>query len=249
MMETAQPLLPAASRTNKSRTLRLSEQLRAEILDGRLQPGARLHLATLAERFAVSLGAVREALSRLVADGLVHAHDRRGFRVSPVSAADIRDLTATRAEIEALALRRSIERGDAAWEAEILASLHVLGRATPGALTDPKLAQPDWVTLHERFHLALVAACGSPWLLRFRRVLFEQSERYRALLVAHAVGPRDIAREHREIAEATLARDADRAAALLAAHFTTTMEMLIEADRSGAGILDRGDGKGGDADA
>jgi len=171
----------------------------------------------------------------------VHAHDRRGFRVSPVSVADIRDLTATRAEIEGLALRRSIERGDAAWEAEILASVHMLARATPGALTDPKLAQPGWVSLHDRFHLALIAACGSPWLLRFRNVLFEQSERYRALLVAHAVGPRDIAREHREIADATLDRDPDRAAALLAAHFTTTMEMLVQADGSGAGILSRED--------
>lgn len=226
-----------ARRTSKSRTLCVSEQLRAEILDCRLRPGARLHLAALAERFAVSLGAVREALSRLVADGLVHAHDRRGFRVSPVSVADMQDVTATRIEIEGLALRRSIERGDTAWEAEIVASLHVLGRATPGPVTDPELARPTWVALHERFHLSLISACGSPWLLRFRQVLFEQSERYRALLVAYAIGARDIAREHDELAAATLDRDADRAVALLAAHFNTTTDMLMEAHRSGASIL------------
>ncbi len=221
----------------KSRTLRVFEQLRAEILDGRLRPGARLHLAPLAARYAVSLGAVREALSRLVADGLVRAYDRRGFRVSPVSIADMRDVTDTRIEIEGLALRRSIERGGDAWEAEIVASLHVLNRATPGLITDPRLARPAWVALHERFHLALIGACASTWLLRFRQALFEQSERYRCLLVTYAVGERDIAREHGELAAATLDRDADRAVALLAEHFDTTARMLMEADRSGASIL------------
>lgn len=224
-------------RAGKSRTLCLFEDLRAEILGGRLQPGTRLHLADLSRRFAVSLGAVREALSRLVADGLVQAHDRRGFRVSPASVEDMRDVTATRIDIEGLALRRSIERGDAAWEAEIVASLHVLVRATPAMLTDPELAQPAWVALHDRFHRALISACGSPWLLRFRQALFEQSERYRALLVANAVGQRRISEEHQEIAAATLDRDADRAVALLASHFGTTSEMLLQAHRAGAPLL------------
>ena len=58
---------------------------------------------------------MREALSRLVADGLVQASDQRGFRVSPVSPADLADVTQTRIDIEGLALRRSIERGDQAW--------------------------------------------------------------------------------------------------------------------------------------
>ena len=226
-----------ARRAQKSRTLWVFEQLRAEILDGRLNPGARLHLAALADRHAVSLGAVREALSRLAADGLVLVQDRRGFRVSPVSIDDMRDVTATRIEIEGLALRRSIERGDAEWEAGIVAALHVLVRATPGLITDPALAKPTWVGLHDRFHLSLISACGSPWLLRFRQTLFEQSERYRALLVAYAIGGRDISREHQEIAAATLDRDADRAVQLLAAHFNATTAMLEQADRSGASIL------------
>ncbi|HYS86404.1 MAG TPA: GntR family transcriptional regulator, partial [Bradyrhizobium sp.] len=88
------------------------ERLRADILSTKLVPGQKLHIAGLAKQFSVSLTAVREALSRLVADGLVQASDQRGFRVSPVSPADLEDVTRTRIDIEGLALRRSIERGD-----------------------------------------------------------------------------------------------------------------------------------------
>ncbi|MDI3567508.1 GntR family transcriptional regulator [Bradyrhizobium sp. Arg816] len=65
----------------------------------------------IAERFAVSLGAVREALSRLTSDRLVVAEPQRGFMVAPISAADLIDLTAVRIDIETRCLRSSIMRG------------------------------------------------------------------------------------------------------------------------------------------
>ena len=97
----------------RSLTSAVQERLRADILSTRLLPGQKLHIAGLAKQFSVSLAAVREALSRLVADGLVQASDQRGFRVSPVSPADLRDVTQTRTDIEGLALRRSIDRRSA----------------------------------------------------------------------------------------------------------------------------------------
>ena len=102
----------------RSLTSAVQGRLRADILSTRLLPGQKLHIAGLAKQFSVSLAAVREALSRLVADGLVQASDQRGFRVSPVSSADLRDVTQTRVDIEGLALRRSIEKmrqGTRAW--------------------------------------------------------------------------------------------------------------------------------------
>src|SRR6201990_2330640 len=99
----------------RSPTSAVLERLRADILSTKLVPGQKLHIAGLAKQFSVSLAAVREALSRLVADGLVQASDQRGFRVSPVSLADLADVTQTRIDIEGLALRRAIERGDDAW--------------------------------------------------------------------------------------------------------------------------------------
>src|SRR5260370_20964872 len=69
------------------------ERLRADILSTKLVPGQKLHIAGLAKQFSVSLAAVREALSRLVAHGLVPASDQRGFRVSPVSPAALQNVT------------------------------------------------------------------------------------------------------------------------------------------------------------
>ena len=94
----------------RSLTSAVQERLRTDILSTRLLPDQKLHIAGLAKQFSVSLAAVREALSRLVADGLVQASDQRGFRVSPVSLADLTDVTQTRIDIEGLALELAAPR-------------------------------------------------------------------------------------------------------------------------------------------
>ena len=168
----------------RSLTSAVQERLRADILSTRLLPGQKLHIAGLAKQFSVSLAAVREALSRLVADGLVQASDQRGFRVSPVSPADLRDVTQTRVDIEGLALRRSIERGDQEWLVIGGRSFRsALRRAVHSIRTIPTHHYEEWVVRHRVFHRTLVNACGSQWLLGFRDVLHEQSERYRRLSI------------------------------------------------------------------
>jgi DNA-binding GntR family transcriptional regulator len=211
----------------RSLTSAVQERLRADILATRLLPGQKLHIAGLAKQFAVSLAAVREALSRLVADGLVQASDQRGFRVSPVSLADLADVTQTRIDIEGLALRRSIERGDAAWLASVEAAWDAL-RAVPYRYPDdPGVHYELWVVRHRVFHRTLVSACGSQWLLGFRDVLHEQSERYRRLSIKREVSkPRDVDAEHAAIVAAVRQRDVDQAVAALTAHFGTTMQIV-----------------------
>jgi DNA-binding GntR family transcriptional regulator len=208
-------------------TSAVQERLRADILSTRLLPGQKLHIAGLAKQFSVSLAAVREALSRLVADGLVQASDQRGFRVSPVSLADLADVTQTRIDIEGLALRRSIERGDAAWLAAVETAWEAL-KAVPYRYPDqPGVHYEEWVVRHRVFHRALVNACGSQWLLGFRDELHEQSERYRRLSIRREVGrTRDVEAEHAAIIEAVRRRDADAAVIALSKHFTITMEFV-----------------------
>ncbi|MGH6712435.1 MAG: GntR family transcriptional regulator [Bradyrhizobium sp.] len=217
----------AAEDRPRSLTSAVQERLRADILSTRLLPGQKLHIAGLAKQFSVSLAAVREALSRLVADGLVQASDQRGFRVSPVSLADLKDVTQTRIDIEGLALRRSIERGDRDWLTSVEAAWDSLKAVPHRYPDDPTVHYEEWVVRHRIFHRALVNACGSPWMLGFRDVLHEQSERYRRLSIRREVGrPRDVEAEHAAIVEATLKRDADAAVAALSHHFSITMEFV-----------------------
>lgn len=203
------------------------ERLRADILTTKLLPGQKLNVANLAKQFSVSLAAVREALSRLVADGLVQASDQRGFRVSPVSQADLEDVTQTRIDIEGLALRRSIERGDANWLASVEREFEALCAIPFLDVDGLNMHNEGWIVRHRIFHRTLVNACGSLWLLGFREVLHEQSERYRRLSISREANkPRNVEAEHRRIVNAILRRDADAAVAALADHFMTTMRFV-----------------------
>jgi DNA-binding GntR family transcriptional regulator len=224
--EAAEPLGLFGPRTLTSA---IYGHLRADILAGRYRPSEKLPVAPIAKRFEVSFAAVREALSRLVADGLVSVEDQRGFRVSPLSVADLNDVTHTRIELECLALRRSILRGDDDWRRDLQQAWDAL-RRTPYTTPKERLRHNAiWSGLHGHFHAALVAACGLGWLLRFRATLYEQSERYRMLGMAVSTGERDVAAEHRRIFEASMSGDSAAAEAELTRHFTLTATSIAEA--------------------
>jgi len=203
------------------------ERLREDILGGRLAPSERLRIQALSERYEIGPTAIREALSRLTTDGLVQAEDQRGFTVSPVSHAELLDLTQTRIRVEQMALRMAVANGDVEWESRVLSSAHRLSRAETQPMNAEALAA--WAAAHRQFHEALVAGCGSPWLVRLCRLLYDQSERYRALSVRPAKKQkRDVGQEHRELAQAALARDADALCRLIEAHFRRTTDLIVQ---------------------
>lgn len=218
-----------------SLTIKVYEALRADLLACRLRPGAPLRIVNLAMRLAVSPGAVREALSRLTSEGFVIAEPQRGFRAAPISAADLRDLTDVRCEVEVQCLRRSIQLGDVAWEAALVAALHRLSKMPFRAAKDPDRGAEEFAAAHSEFHDALVAACDSAWYLKLRALLYAQSERYRRLSVPLAKYNRDALQEHRDLAEAALARKAEVASRLLNKHLQTTTKIILD---SGAVELD-----------
>ena len=195
------------------------EQLREEILTCRAVPGQRMNIGEWSTHLEVSPGAVREALSRLTAEGLVVAEPQRGFRVVAVSADDLRQLTDARVTVEEIVVRRSIARGDVAWETRVVAANHGLSRT-------PMRERDAWVLAHAELHEAIVAACDNPYLLEVRRGLYAKSERYRQLSVPLARSKRDVAGEHRAITEAVIERDAVRAASLLIGHIEETTRIL-----------------------
>lgn len=212
-----------------SLTQQVYERIRADLLACRLAPGEMLNIADLSKQLPASLGAVREALSRLTSEGLVEMEPKRGFRVSPLSTEDLHDLTALRIEIEKLCLRHAIEKGDLAWESALVGAYHRLSRVELRNPQDPVAVNMDWIAAHHDFHEALVAACDSPWLLRVRRMLYAQSERYRQLSLPLSQTPRDLDDEHKQIMEAALDRDSAKATLAITEHLTTTMSVLLEA--------------------
>lgn len=202
-------------------------RLRGAILSGALSPDTKLRVEHIKLELGTGASAVREALLRLSGEGLVRMEERRGFFVSPITLDDLWDLTRMRMDLETKALRMAIHNGDDQWEAGIVAAFHRL------SLLDAQLKQApptlEWEERHSEYHQALVSACASKWLMQFRRILFDQSERYRRLSLSQQSVARDVLGEHRNIMEATLSRDADAACAHLSAHIMHTAEIVAEA--------------------
>lgn len=222
---------------SRSQAERAYLRLRGEILHGDLMPGERLRANDLQDRYSLGLTPIREALMRLSSEGFVAAETHRGSRVSELSPHEFADLMAARREIERLCLVKAIALGDAAWEAEIVAAMHMLSRAPLPASPEDREAAAFWEAQHRRFHQALVSACGSDWLLRFWSVLADHSERYRKLrlLRRHEAGAevRDVNSEHAAIMDAVLARDADKACRLMDAHLAATETSVLRLLREG----------------
>lgn len=215
--------------SSTSRTVETYETLKQSILNGSLRPRTRLRIEQLSEKLAVSAGAIREALARLTSDGMVVAEPQRGFLVAPISKRDLRDLTTVRIDIEVKCLRRAIELGGVDWETRIVGAHHRLIK-TPEYLVDGTTHHPEWPAIHADFHDALVAACDSAWWLRLRGQLFLQAERYRRLMVPNSRVARDVADEHRQLADATMARDADAATRAIQHHLQLTADLLLESN-------------------
>ncbi len=226
-------------------------RLRRDILRGLFHPGERLRLDRLGERYQIGVTPLREALNRLSAEDLVLREEQRGFRVSPVSLADLEELTKTCCWINELALREAIKNGDAAWEEAIVLAAHRLLRVPREGADGPGSFNPDWEERHRAFHIAIIAACGSRWLIEFYVTLMDRNTRYRYLAFADGAEPRDVDGEHQAIVEAVLARAADRAVAAANAHLRKTADSVVAAQmrtrqaaetralRPGAAVEDR----------
>ena len=207
---------------NSTKTLVESayNRLRADIIEGHLVPDSKLRIEDLRNQYVTGASPLREALNRLAGEGFVTVEGQRGFRVSPVSLKDLKDLTRMRILLECEALRESIKYGDDDWEAGIVASFHRLTKAEEKR--DKKFG--EWEKRNDEFHEALVAASRSPWLLKFRHILYEQHKRYRLLAILAHDETRDLHAEHTAINDAAISRDAKTACKATEVHIMRTLQ-------------------------
>ncbi len=209
----------------------LYDQLRADLLAGELEPGGKLAIEALAERYDAGATPLREALNRLVADGLVQRLEQRGFAVAGISADDLAEITMTRCWLEEIALRESIRRHDTAWEEALVLAHHRLARTPRSLAADRFEDNPAWEPLHRAFHRALISGCGSRWLLSFCDQLADQHHRYRRLSAPRAFAKRGVKNEHQQLLQAALDGRADEAVVMLKAHFERTAKIIRDDPR------------------
>ena len=207
------------------------DRLKSDILTGSLQPGLKLRLKDLIERYETGNSPLREALNRLSANGMVVREENRGFRVPTASSEELMELTRTRCWLEEIALRESIANGDGDWEERIVLAYHWLARSAANGDGTAKSSSAEWEEHHSEFHLALISACDSSILMNFCMELGQRSFRYRNLAEVVEYRDRHELEEHRELQQAALNRDADLAVELLHKHFTATSEILLASGR------------------
>ncbi|KAB1142504.1 GntR family transcriptional regulator [Streptomyces luteolifulvus] len=203
----------------------LSEQvyahLRDAIMRGDYAPGDALKPQDLAKEQGVSLAVVREALVRVVGEGLADRLPNRGFAVPAFSDRRWQEIAEARRTIEPVVLRMSIERGDVDWEARVRAAHHRLARTPAYAPEQGAYYSGAWSEAHRVFHRTLLEGCGNPVLLETFDRMWTASELARRWS-AYRAPDRDHVGEHRRLEEAALARDAGTAAGVLARHLTLT---------------------------
>ncbi|RDI68505.1 DNA-binding GntR family transcriptional regulator [Nocardia pseudobrasiliensis] len=207
----------------------LSEQvylrLREAIMRGEHAPGDALKPQDLARAQGVSLAVVREALVRLVGEGLADRLPNRGFAVPEFTDRRWQEIAEARRTIEPAMLRMSIERGDLDWEARVRAAHHRLARTPPFTPRDGDYYSEAWSEAHRSFHRTLLEGCANHALLETFDRLWTASELARRLS-ARRNPHRDGAEEHRRLEESALSRDADTAAEVLTRHLSLTAEAL-----------------------
>lgn len=212
----------------KSLSADVYKRMRESIFTGALRPGDRLQPAVLSERYSASTTVIREALALLAGERLVQSRVGHGFYISEIKRDELQDLTLVRCDVESMALRLAIERGDVDWESELIASHHRLTRTPRRTQDNPDHPNQEWAKAHQEFHAQLISACAIPMLLDICYQLSSATELYRVWAgpLAHNA-KRDVEAEHAAILDAVLASDTAKAVTLLTEHYQRTANMIL----------------------
>ncbi|QBY01277.1 GntR family transcriptional regulator [Rhodophyticola sp. CCM32] len=197
----------------QSKSDALYSQVRQDILALHLEPGAPLRLSALSDLYGLGLTPLRECLNRLSAEWLVVPEHNKGFRVAPLSLADLLDLERSRSTIEGALFAEAVACGDEGWEARVVGSFHHLSKIPFPSVLHAEDELELWAKRHEAFHDTLISAAPSVWMQRFRAMLNDQLHRYHLYI---QTGLRDLS--HSQPGTANPAADAFSQAMALEPH-------------------------------
>jgi DNA-binding GntR family transcriptional regulator len=205
----------------KSTAAIVADQLRSAIMYGSLPPGSQMGEAELATRLGVSRGPLREAMQRLVQEGLLHSEPHRGLFVTSLEAEDVQDIYLARLAVERAACERIVRTHRVEAVAELTAAqVRIVGAARSG---DPEeLAAAD-----QEFHETLVRVSGSPRLQRMAQTLLvEKRMCLTALQGKYQADPEALVQEHQGIVDAIEVGDEQAVVARLEEHMNDALERL-----------------------
>jgi DNA-binding GntR family transcriptional regulator len=208
----------------------IADELRQDILHGRIAGGLELRQEELAERFGTSRIPVREAMQALERDGLVVVLPNRRTVVAQFEDPDIRDHYRARALVEGEAAFLSTERSvDVTALEDIQQQLETVSAGDE---------QARFEAMNHRFHGWIWAQSGSRWLERLSQTLWQGISPHTPALVPGQ--PDQAVREHRDIIAAIRSREPEKARAAMRAHILRSCDSLL-AFRQSALVL--GDGQ------
>lgn len=199
----------------------VADRIRTAIMRGTFPPGTQLGEVELAGRLGVSRGPLREAMQRLVAEGLLRSERHRGLFVRDLDAADVRDIYHARASVERAAGLLLLD-GDREVAAARLTAVIASMEAAAAAGDPAGIADAD-----HAFHTELVAASGSPRLRRMAEALLVETRMCLAALQQTAPPAAGLVAEHRELRDAVLAGDRERLTAALEAHMSDAVDRIL----------------------
>ena len=196
--------------------------LKRDIIFGQLAAGSKLKLDALRVRCGVSVSTLREALNRLASEGFVRAEVQRGFFVAPISKEDLIEVAELRILLEGHALKASIQHGDVEWEGRVVAAHHKLSMTERKLLGGDHTEMEAWKRYDSEFHYALISACQSNNLLSLHAMILDRYLRYQMQVLDFR--GLDAVREHKNLMDAALMRDQDRAQCVLEDHIRSGLE-------------------------
>ena len=206
-------------------------QLRDDIIQWRLEPGTPLGEVEISTRMGVSRTPVREALSRLIAEGLVANTAGRTAVVAPVSRPEVRKLFELREALETQAARLAARRRDAS----VFSSLKAAFQAGPSAEAAENAANSYF--LADRLDEAIDEAMANQYLQSALRDIRGHLTRVRRHAHANPRRLQQASEEHLLIVDAILAQDESLAAQATAVHLHNSLENILVAMPSGEGTI------------
>jgi DNA-binding GntR family transcriptional regulator len=202
------------------------EALRTLIVTGEFRPGQKLREQELCERLGVSRTPLREALRTLAAQGLVTLMENRGAEVAPLTLDDITALFEVVGALEALAARLACR----AMSEEAIAEVGVLHYRM--LLHHVRQELPAYFALNQQIHRALVEGARNPVLLAVWDMLSARVERAKYLPNLQGGRWKVAMQEHEGMLEALVARDGERLARQIEAHFANGLATVLAAGRA-----------------